>query len=159
MVPRGNEAGATSPLPTAESRPGALPPPPSRLEGTSPLASVLGSSSTLHFLVHPAMVEVQREAEARDWFARGFTSVSVEWLELRWTTDGWHTTHVVHSTDVPCPVVSGVFHLKGCPPGTAVEFAVHAGIACHAPHDTAGVRETGDLWFNDEGRNYRQVTK
>jgi hypothetical protein len=39
-----------------------------------------------------------------------------------------------------------------------VEFAVHAGVACHASHDTAGNRDTASLWFNNHGRNYYQAT-
>ena len=114
--------------------------------------------STIHFFVHPAMAELQREADARGWTHRGFTALSVPWLELRWTKDGWATTHIVSSTDVPSPVVGGVFHLVDCEPGTEVEFAIRVGLACHAPHDTAFPREVGEVWLNNDGQNYRQVT-
>lgn len=139
-----------------------LPPPPARLEERSALASMMhseGPMSTVHFLVHPGMEEIQAEARRRGWLDLGHTHLTVNWLELRWTADGWKTTHVVSSDDVPCPVVNGTFHLTGCQPGTEVEFAIHCGIASHAPHDTAGAREVGDLWFNNGGQNYRQVTR
>jgi hypothetical protein len=123
------------------------------------MTSEKGPMSTVHFLVHPGMVELQREAEHRGWLARGFTTLSVSWLELRWTTDGWKTTRIVSSTDVPCPVVNGTFHLSGCAAGTEVEFAVRVGLACHAPHDTAFPRDVGELWLNNEGRNYSQMTR
>lgn len=139
-----------------------LPPPPARLESRSMLSTMLsdrGPLSTIHFLVHPAMVELQREAEARGWNSRGFTTLSVAWLELRWTTDGWKTTHTVSSNDVPCPVVNGTFHLQGCPPGSEVEFAVRVGLACHAPHDTAFARDVGELWLNNDGKNFKQTSR
>lgn len=115
--------------------------------------------STIHFLVHPAMAELQREAEARGWTGRGFTALSIAWLEVRWTTDGWATTHTVSSTDVPCPVVDGTIHLSGCAPGTEVEFALRVGLACHAPHDSSFPREVGEVWLNNASQNYRQTTR
>jgi hypothetical protein len=139
-----------------------MPPPPSRPESRNVLATMLdarGPMSTVHFLVHPGMVELQREAEARGWNARGFTSLTVAWLELKWTADGWKTEHTVSSNDVPCPVVNGTFHLTGCAPGTEVEFAIRVGLACHGPHDTAYARDVGELWLNNDGQNYRQTTR
>lgn len=114
--------------------------------------------SSLHFLVHPGMAELQQEAQARGWNARGFTTLSVSWLELRWSSDGWKTFQLVSSNDVPSPVMNGVFMLVGCPPGTTVEFAVRVGLACHAPHDTAFPRDVGEVWLNDGGKNYSQIT-
>ena len=139
-----------------------VPPPSSRPESRNVIATMLstnGPMSTIHFLVHPAMVELQREAENRGWNARGFTSLTVAWLELRWSADKWVTQHVVSSSDVPCPVVNGTFHLKGCPPGTELEFAVRVGLACHAPHDTAFARDVGEMWLNNEGKNFVQTTR
>lgn len=118
-----------------------------------------GPMSTVHFAVHPGMDEIQQLARARGWLDQGFTHLTVTWLELRWTADGWKTTHLVSSDDVPCPVVNGTFHLADCAPGTEVEFAIHCGVACHAPQDTAGARDVGELWFNNGGQNYRQVTR
>ena len=115
--------------------------------------------STLHFLVHGDMVELKRVADARGWTSRGFSTLSVKWLELHWTSDGWKTTHKLSSNDVPCPVVNGTFHLSGCPAGTEVEFAIQVGIACHAPGDTAGSRDVADLWLNNGGENFVQVTR
>lgn len=126
------------------------------------LASIFGSggpASTLHFLVHPGLPEIAREAERRGWLAKGFTTLSVTWIELRWTSDGWKTRHAVSSDDVPCPVMNGVFQLRDCPSGTEVEFALHVGLACHAPHDSAGARDVGEVWLNNQSRNYRQTTR
>ena len=139
-----------------------LPPPPARLESRSVLTSMIsprGPLSTLHFLVHSEMHELRREAQERGWNARGFTTLTVPWLELHWSADQWKTTHVVSSNDVPCPVVNGTFHLSGCAPGTEVEFAIHAGIACHAPGDTAFARDVGELWLNNAGKNFKQTTR
>ena len=137
-------------------------PPSSRPESRNVMATMASSQgpmSTLHFLVHPAMVELQREAQQRGWNERGFTSLTVAWLELRWSTDRWVTQHAVSSNDVPCPVVNGTFHLKGCAPGTEVEFAIRVGLACHAPHDTAFARDVGELWLNNDGKNFVQTTR
>lgn len=139
-----------------------LPPPPSRLESRSALSSMLsarGPVSTVHFLVHGEMKELRQEAEARGWGQRGFSALTIPWLELHWSTDGWKTTHVVSSNDVPCPVVNGTFHLAGCAPGTEVEFAIHVGLACHAPGDTAFARDVGELWLNNDGKNFQQTTR
>ena len=141
----------------------ALPPPPARLEaprsGLTTMFSARGPVSTLHFLVHAGMPELVRDAEARGWNARGFSALTIPWLELHWTSDGWKTKHVVSSNDVPCPVVNGTFHLTGCPPNTEVEFAIHVGLACHAPADTAFARDVGDLWLNNGAKNFQQTTR
>lgn len=114
--------------------------------------------SSVHFLVHADMPEVKAYAASRGWHDQGF-QVSVTWQELRYSTDGWRTSHAVHSTDVPCPVMNGFFFLPNVTAGTEVEFAVHAGVACRAPTDTAGSRDTGELWFNNDGANYRQLSR
>ncbi|MDP2269414.1 MAG: hypothetical protein Q8K32_01710 [Archangium sp.] len=139
-----------------------LPPPPTRLESRSGLTTMFASRgpvSTVHFLVHGEMAELRRVAQARGWMERGFTALTVPWLELHWTSDGWKTLHVVSSNDVPCPVVNGTFHLAGCAPGTEVEFAVHVGMACHAPGDTAFARDVAELWLNNGGKNFVQTTR
>lgn len=140
-----------------------LPTPPSRLESSRGVLENLfvtrGPVSTVHFLVHGGMAELRREAELRGWTQQGFNHLTVPWLELHWTADGWRTRHVVSSNDAPCPVVNGTFHLSRCAPGTEVEFAIHVGLACHAPGDPAFARDVGDLWLNNAGRNYRQVTR
>lgn len=126
---------------------------------TRPVTASVPSVSSVHFLVHPEMPEVQQLAADLNWTARGFTILTVPWCEMHWTTDGWKTSHILRSTDVPCPVMNGNFFLPNVNAGTEVEFAVHAGIACHHPQDTAGTRETTDLWFNCDGLNYRQRTR
>lgn len=115
-------------------------------------------TSTVHFDVNPTLPEVVAYAEWRGWRAAGFSVVTVAWQELHWTDDGWKTVHLLSSNDVPCPITNGAFILP-VKPGTPVEFALHVGLECHAPHDRAGAREVGSLWFNDHGKNYRQVTK
>lgn len=138
-----------------------LPPPPMRMVPPGLANNFFadrGPTSTVHFLVHPGMQELQREAASRGWHARGWTTLSVSWLELHWTSDGWKTTHVLSSNDVPCPVVNGTFHLANCARGTTVEFAIRVGLACHAAHDTAGARDVGELWLNNDGKNFTQTT-
>ena len=170
MKPK-SEPAHTPPKPT--SKESALPPPPARLDRPllSHLMSAKGPVSTIHFLVHPGMVELQREAQNRGWNERGFTTLSIAWLELRWTADGWKTTNILSSNDVPCPVVNGTFHLQNCPSGTTVEFAIRVGLQCHAPHDAghppngvapggfAFARDVGELWLNNDGKNFTQVTR
>jgi hypothetical protein len=118
-----------------------------------------GPASTLHFLVHPGFPEIQAEAERRGWISRGFTTLSVTWIELRWTVDGWKTVRTVSSSDVPCPVMNGTFHLAGCAVGSTIEFALRVGLACHAPHDSAGARDVGEVWLNNQSKNYTQTTR
>ncbi|MFT3710831.1 MAG: hypothetical protein QM817_24670 [Archangium sp.] len=157
MKPKPPSSSPTVPPKSKDS----LPPPPARLDRPllSHLMSAKGPMSTIHFLVHPGMVELQREAQARGWNERGFTTLSVAWLELRWTADAWKTTHILSSNDVPCPVVNGTFHLQNCAPNTEVEFAIRVGLHCHAPHDTAFARDVGELWLNNDGQNFKQTTR
>jgi hypothetical protein len=124
-----------------------------------PVTAMVPAVSSIHFLVHAGMPEVQELAHSRGWFAQGFTTLSIPWTEMHWTTDEWKTAHVLRSTDVPCPVMNGYFFLPHVPSGTEILFAIRAGVACHAPHDTAGTRDTTDLWFNNQGLDYRQVTR
>jgi len=119
----------------------------------------LPPSSVVHFHVGPELDEVRAFAAERGWLEKGYPQLSIGWTELRYTTDGWKTTHVLKSTDVPCPVVSGFFFLPGVARGTQVELAVHAGVFCRAASDTAGYRERGSLWFNNGGKNYRQQSR
>ena len=116
-------------------------------------------SSTVHFVVHGAMPEIQAYAHGRGWFERGHHVLSTPWQELHWTVDGWKRIHVLRSSDVPSPVVGGHFVLPGVAAGTLVEFAIHVGVACHAPHDTAGARDVGDVWLNNGGVNFQQYTR
>lgn len=107
--------------------------------------------ATIEFRVHPGMVELKKEAETRGWNSKGWTELSVRWQEVRWTTDGWKTTHIADSRD-------GKFELKNCAAGTEVEFAVRLGLACHAPNDLKQVQNLSEVWLNNAGRNFRQVT-
>jgi hypothetical protein len=119
----------------------------------------LPPSSVVHFHVFPEMEEVQRYARERGWLDKGHSVLSIAWLELHYSTDGWKTVKVLKSTDVPSPVVGGYFFLPGVPGGTRVDLAVQAGIICRAPNDLAGYRERGSLWFNNAGLNYRQTSR
>ena len=103
------------------------------------------------------MPEVIACAQENGWFKRGFHVLSVPWVEMRYTTDGWANSHTLKSTDVPCPVINGWYYLPHVRPGQEVEFAVQAGIGCRAPEDRAGLRDQGVLWFNNGGINYRQT--
>src|SRR4051794_22652876 len=78
----------------------------------------LPPSSVVHFHVYPEMREVREYAAAQGWLKKGFTTLQVPWVELRYTTDRWKTTQVLRSTDVPSPVVSGFFFLPAVPRGT-----------------------------------------
>lgn len=124
-----------------------------------PVQAAVRPVSTVHFLVHPEMDEVRALARARGWLDAGYTRLSITWVELRYTTDDWATARVLHSTDVPSPVVDGYFFLPDVAAGEEVSFAVHAGVACHAPEDVAGTRAEGDVWFNAGGANYRQRSR
>lgn len=116
-------------------------------------------SSTVHFVVHGAMPEIQAYAQARGWYERGHHVLSTPWQELHYTLDGWKTVRVLRSSDVPSPVVNGHFVLPGIAAGTSIEFAIHVGVACHAPHDTAGARDVGDVWLNNSGANFQQFSR
>jgi hypothetical protein len=124
-----------------------------------PITSPIVRSSSVHFDVTPQLPEVLALARARGWLEQGFSVLTITWQELHWTVDGWQTVNRLSSTDVPCPVTNGHFALPGVAKGQMVEFALHVGIACHAPQDTAGARDEADLWFNHDGRNYLQITR
>ena len=141
-----------------------LPPPPPRLESEAtgpfrPRSAHVAPTSAVHFLVHPGMDELRSYAATQGWTARGWTELNVPWLELHYTADGWKTTHLLRSTDVPCPIVNGFFYLPHVPRGSEVEFAVHVGLSCRAAHDSAGSRAEGNLWLNNGGQNYRQLSR
>ena len=116
-------------------------------------------TAMIHFLVHAGMPEVLKHAHDKGWLARGFTVLSIPWLELHFTTDGWVTSRVLKSTDVPCPVINGWYYLPHVHGGQVVEFAVHAGITCRAPEDQSASRDQGSLWFNNDGVNYTQTAR
>jgi hypothetical protein len=145
-------------------QPPVLPPSPLRSEAmptglVRPQTTRVAPRSTIHFSVTPQLPEVMTFAADAGWLAQGFSVLSIRWLELRYSTDGWKTVQVLRSTDVPCPVVDGRFFLPELPADTEVEFAVHVGVACHAPQDTAGIRAQGDFWMNNGGQNYRQRSR
>jgi hypothetical protein len=152
--------GSRDPRPSGPS----LPNPEDRLDYLStgvvrPVQTPVEQRSTVHFLVHGALPELRAYAQEKGWLDQGYTQLAVPWQEMHWTTDGWKTAHVVQSSDVPSPVVNGFFHLPRVAPGTEVEFALHVGISCRRPEDSAGARDVGDLWLNNAGRNYLQKTK
>lgn len=120
-----------------------------------------GRTAMIHFLVTEDTAEVQDYARARGWFDQGFTALTIAWLELHFTTDGWATTRVLKSTDVPSPVVDGWFYLPSVSVGENVEFAVHVGLTCRKPEDHAQAmfRDQGSLWFNNDGANYTQTAR
>lgn len=119
----------------------------------------LNPLSAVHFYVHPQMPELISGAQERGWFDRGFSQLHILWLELHYTTDGWKTVHVLRSTDVPCPVINGNFYLPNLPVGTEVEFALRVGYGARAFTDASGYRESAEIWFNNQGANYRQTTR
>lgn len=115
-------------------------------------------ASAIRFDVHPGLPEVQDYARRQGWLDKGWTQVTIPWQDLVYTTDGWKTTNTLKSSETPSLLSDGRFLIPGVPAGTEVEFAIHAGIASQAPSDTSGYRERGDLWLNNGGGNYRQIT-
>jgi hypothetical protein len=116
-------------------------------------------TSRAHFVVHAGMDELQAYAKAKGWTDAGYTQLSIPWQQLVFTTDSWKTTQTLKSADVPSPVLNGFFDISNVPKGTTVEFAIHVGVASHAPADIAGYRERGDLWLNNGGRNFTHVSQ
>lgn len=105
--------------------------------------------STVHFAVHPGLSEVQAAARAHGW-----SSVSAETSEVRFTTDGWKTAHAVKAGDQPPPLApDGHIYLPDVKHGTEVEFAVKVDVKPES--GGAGT----EIWLNNGGRNYRQVTR
>jgi hypothetical protein len=117
------------------------------------------ATSKIHFVVHPGMEEIKRFADEQGWLKNGFSNLSIVWQDLVFTTDHWKTTQTLRSTEVPSPISNGCFSLPNVPKGANVEFAIHVGVACHAPSDIAGYRERGDTWLNNNGQNYTQTSQ
>ena len=142
----------------ASADPNASPPQPHAPQPPSYLSS--GSNrATVHFWVHAQMPEVKAFAEEQGWLAHGWDNLAISWQEMHYTTDGWKTTRVLKSTEVPSPVINGHFYLPFVVKGDKVEFAVQVGIAARTPGDTSGERASGVLWFNGDGQNYRQTAR
>ncbi|MHB8876265.1 MAG: hypothetical protein ACYC8T_21445 [Myxococcaceae bacterium] len=116
----------------------------------APAAARQAPSSTVHFDVHPGLAEIRGYAESQGWLSGG-GGVKVSWLELGYTTDGWKTSHVLAFAELPA---TGRYPLPGVAPGTEIEFALHVGVASGRVDDAG----RGELWMNNGGRNYRQVT-
>jgi hypothetical protein len=116
-------------------------------------------TSMIRFDVHSGMQELKDFAAQQGWTQQGFTHLSIGEQELRYTVDNWKTTLSLRSTDVPSQIMNGMFRLPNIPKGTTVEFAIRVFVSCHAPADIAGYRERGDMWLNNGGKNYTQVTQ
>ncbi len=104
------------------------------------------------------MDELKQFARGQGWTDKGFTQLSIPWQEMVFTTDNWKTTQTLRSSDTPSPLVNGRFILPNVPKGTEVQFAIHVGVASHAPSDIGGYRERGDVWLNNGGKNFSQIT-
>jgi hypothetical protein len=115
-------------------------------------------SSGLDFNVHAGMPEIRAYAEQQGWLAKGWTQLSVFSTDLVYTTDHWKTTQSLSSSSTPSPYLHGRFTLPNVEKGTNVEFALHVRVACSDPHDIGGHRERGDLWLNNGGKNFTQVS-
>lgn len=108
--------------------------------------------STVHFEVNPGIEEVRAAAQAQGWGA-----VAAETDEVRFTTDGWKTTRVVKASDQPPPLApDGRIFLPDVQQGTEVEFALKVGIK---PVDAGAQATRAEVWLNNGGQNYRQVTR
>lgn len=108
--------------------------------------------STVQFVVHPGLDEVRAAAQAQGWSA-----VAAETEEVRYTTDGWQTTRAVKASDQPPPFSSdGRIFLPEVQQGTPVEFALKVGIH---PVDAGAQAAHAEVWLNNGGQNYQQVTR
>jgi hypothetical protein len=116
------------------------------------------TTSQIDFNVHPGIAEVRAFAEQQGWLAKGWTQLSTYNVDLVYTTDNWKTTKTASSSQVPSPYVNGRFILPDVPRGTPVEFAIKAYVAASDPHDIGGHRDRGEVWLNNGGRNFSQVT-
>ena len=116
-------------------------------------------TARIHFLIHPQMPQLQQYARENGWFEQGFTVLAIPWLELHFTTNGWATSRVLKSSDVPCPVINGWYYLPQVRPGEVVEFAIQAGVVCRKPEDHSASRDQGSIWFNNQGLNYLQTAR
>jgi hypothetical protein len=114
-------------------------------------------TSKIHFMVHTGMEELRRYAAEKGWTDRGLTQLSIHGQDLVYTTDHWKTMRQVRSSDVPSPVVNGFFTLPNVSKGTPIEFAIHVWVAASLPNEY-GQGERGDMWLNNGGHNYTQVT-
>ncbi len=115
-------------------------------------------SSRIHFNVHPGIAEIQRYVHDMGWVAKGNSVITIRSQEVRWTTDNWKTTNVLMSLDVPSPIVNGFFSLPNVPKGTPVKFAILVGLSSHHPSDSAGARDFGSTWLNNDGQDYTQTS-
>ena len=55
--------------------------------------------------------------------------------------------------------MNGQFILCDAPKGTTVEFAIKTFVAASDPHDIGGHRDRSEVWLNNGGRKYSQVTR
>lgn len=116
-------------------------------------------TSSLEFNVHPGLDEIRRYAEEQGWTAKGWKQLSVYGVDLVYTTDNWRTTRSLRSSEVPSPYVNGHFQMPDVPKGSNVEFAIKCYVGASDPHDIGGHRARGEVWLNNGGRNYTQISR
>jgi hypothetical protein len=115
-------------------------------------------TSQLEFFVHPGLGEVKAFADSKGWAQKGWTQLSTYGVDLVYSSDQWKTTRTLNSSQVPSPFVNGRFTIPDLPKGTSIEFAVKVYVAASDPHDIGGHRDRGEVWLNNGGKNFTQVT-
>jgi hypothetical protein len=116
-------------------------------------------SSQLEFFVHPGLNEVKAFAQSQGWPQKGWTQLSTYGVDLVYSSDSWKTTRTLNSSQVPSPFVNGRFTIPDLPQGTPIEFALKVYVAASDPHDIGGHRDRGEVWLNNGGKNFTQVTR
>jgi hypothetical protein len=102
---------------------------------------------------HP---EVTAYAKARGWDQQPGHRVDVYDADLVFTTDNWKTTKTAklqHLLDG-----SRGFLLQDVPPGSKIEYAIHAHLAL-TYNNHRFTAERGDTWLNNGGSNYTGDTQ
>lgn len=105
-------------------------------------------SSALHFDAN--LPDVQTFAASKGWNLPG-QKVGIIKADLVYTTDNWKTTKTA-----PLQYLynnSQGFILRDVPPGTKVEYAVHAEVGV-SHNGFYSYDDRADVWFNNNNQNY-----
>lgn len=98
--------------------------------------------------------ELEAFAASKGW-NNANTQVGITSADLVYTTDDWKTTR-----SVPLQYLFNNdrgFLLRDVPPGTNVEYAIHAQV--YSSHDHfRSADERADVWLNNGGQNYHAVS-
>lgn len=104
--------------------------------------------------IHDAALHL---AEERGWLRRGWSWVCGLLDEVRYTTDGWRTSHVLRAGDHPTRLTAdGRALLTEVEPGTEVEFAARIRVVALRPGRLEHPEARGEAWLNRPGENFHQ---